>query len=108
MAFLVVFALIAIPASVQETWIGVSPRELFSFVLLDDLRSLSEELLLVCCLLGGIVGLYFAGLGITDKSYRAEGFDQEVAGVRKIMAVRTLYKRAVATSGPDRLPDRVV
>ncbi len=108
MAFLVVFALIAIPASVQETWIGVSPRELFSFALLDDLRMLSEELLLVCCLLGGIVGLYFAGLGITDKSYRAEGFDQEVAGVRKILAVRTLYKHAVATSVPDRLPDRVV
>ena len=69
-------------------------------MLLDDLRTLSEELLLVCCLLGGIVGLYFAGLRITDKSYRAEGFDQEVAGVRKILAVRTLYKRAVQHRGP--------
>ena len=103
MAFLVVFALIAVPASVQETWIGAPPRDIVTFTMLDELRMLSEELLLVCCLLGGIVGLYFAGLGITDASYRAEGFDQEVAGVREILAVRTLYLRAldVRTGLPD-------
>ena len=95
MAFLVIFALIAIPLSVQATWIGAPPRELIEFVVLDEQRMLSEELLLVCGLLGGIVGLYFAGLGITDASYRAEGFDQEVAGVREILAVRALYRKAI-------------
>ncbi len=98
MAFLVAFALVAIPASVQDTWIGAPPRDLITFTLFDELRTLSEELLLVCGLLGGIVGLYFAGLGITDASYRSEGFDREVAGVRKILAVRTLYLRAVRSS----------
>jgi hypothetical protein len=97
MAFLVVFALIAVPASVQETWIGAEPRELVAFVLLDELRTLSEELLLVSCLLGGIVGLYFAGLGITEASYRSEGFAQQVAGVRQILAVRALYLRALGS-----------
>ena len=95
MAFLVVFALIAIPAAVQETWIGRPARDLVSFVMLDELRSLSQELLIVSAILGGIVGLYFSGLSITDIKYRAEQFDPEVTGVRRILAVRALYLEAL-------------
>jgi hypothetical protein len=91
MAFLVVFALIAIPASVQATWIGDPTRDLVTFVLLDEARSLSEEMVIVSAILGGIVGLYFSGLGITDARYRSEGFDREVGVVRQILAARALY-----------------
>jgi hypothetical protein len=91
MGFLVVFALIAIPASVQATWIGAPTRDLVTFVLLDESRSLSEEMVVVSAILGGIVGLYFSGIGITDARYRAEGFDREVAFVRRILAARALY-----------------
>jgi hypothetical protein len=95
MGFLVLFALIAIPASVQEGWIGGPPRDVVAFVLLDELRTLSEEMVIVSAVLGGIVGLYFSGLAITDASYRSEGWDREVAGVREILAVRVLYLEAL-------------
>jgi hypothetical protein len=95
MAFLVLFALIAIPTSVQTTWIGEPARAVVAFVLLDESRTLSEELVIVCAVLGGIVGLYFSGLGITDMSYRSEGFDREVEGVRQILAARALYLGAL-------------
>jgi hypothetical protein len=97
MAFLMVFALIAIPASVQVGWIGAPSRDLFAFVLLDELRTISEELLIVCSVLGGIVGLYFSGLSITDASYRTEGFDLQVSNVRQILAARALYLEAIRT-----------
>jgi hypothetical protein len=45
--------------------------------------------------LGGIVGLYFSGLSITDASYRTEGFDQQVSNVRQILAARALYLEAL-------------
>jgi len=107
MGFPVLFALIAIPASVQEAWIGGPPRDVAAFVLLDELRTLSEEMVIVSAVLGGIVGLYFSGLAITDASYRSEGWDREVAGVREILAVRTLYldalrlRRKAASLGVD-------
>lgn len=97
MAFLVVFALIAIPTAVQEAWIGGPPRIVVGMTLLDEVRVLSEEMIVVCAVLGGIVGLYFSGLGITDATYRSEGFDREVAGVREILAARALYLDALET-----------
>ena len=95
MSFLAVFALIAVPASVQEGWIGAPARDLISVVVLDELRTISEELLIVCAVLGGIVGLYFSGLAVTDATYRTEGFDVQVAGVRQILAARVLYLEAL-------------
>ena len=64
-------------------------------VVLDELRTISEELLIVCAVLGGIVGLYFSGLAVTDATYRTEGFDVQVTGVRQILAERALYLEAL-------------
>lgn len=100
MGFLVLFALIAIPASVQEAWIGEPARVVISFTLLDEQRTLSEELLIVSTMLGGIVGLYFSGLAITDPKYRPEQFDREVVGVREILAVRAVYLEALRSDAP--------
>ena len=95
MAFLVLLALIAIPSSVQLAWVGQPTRDIVAFVLLEELRTLSEEMVIVSAILGGIVGLYFCGLGITDATYRSEGFDREVEGVRRILAARALYVEAL-------------
>ena len=54
---------------------------------------LSEELVIVSTVRGGIVGLYFSGLSTSDARYRSEGFDREVAGVRQILAVRAPISR---------------
>ena len=56
---------------------------------------MSEELLVVSALLGGIVGLYFCGLALTDPTYRAEQFDREVAEVRQLLAARAVYVDAM-------------
>jgi hypothetical protein len=104
MAFLILFALIAIPASVQTTWIGEPTRDVLSFVFLDESRTLSEELVIVSAVLGGIVGLYFSGLSITDPTYRSEQFDREVGGVRQVLAARALYLKAVSPL-EDRRPE---
>jgi hypothetical protein len=98
MAFLVIFSLIAIPTSVQEAWMGAPPRVVLGMTLLDEVRVVSEEMIVVATVLGGIVGLYFSGLGITDATYRSEGFDREVAGVREILAARALYLDALEAS----------
>ena len=68
MGFLVLFALIAVPAPVQAAWIGAPPRDLVAFILLDEQRTLSEELVIVSTVLGGIVGLYFSGLGSPTRA----------------------------------------
>ena len=90
-AFLVVFAVLAIPGDVQALWIGAAPRVVVEFPLVNEVRTISAELLIVSAVLGGIVGLYFSGLAISDPTYRSEQFDRDVAGVRELLAARAVY-----------------
>ena len=95
MAFLVVFAVLAIPGDVQAGWIGTSPRVIAEFTLANEPRTISAELLVVSAVLGGIVGLYFSGLAISDPTYRTEQFDRDVDGVRELLAARAVYLDAI-------------
>jgi hypothetical protein len=99
MAFLVVFAALAIPGDVQAGWIGSLPRVVLEFSLADETRTISSELLVVSAVLGGIVGLYFSGLAVSDPTYRSEQFDRDVAGVRELWAARAVYLDAIAREG---------
>ena len=100
MAFLVVFAVLAIPGDVQAGWIGSPPRVLLEFSMASEPRTISVELLVVSAVLGGIVGLYFSGLAISDPTYRSEQFDRDVDGVRELLAARAVYLDAIRQS-PD-------
>ncbi len=100
MAFLVAFGLIALPVGVQERWIDDSVRVLGQFELLGESRTVSEELLTVSALLGGIVGLYFTGLSITDPVHRAQQFDGAVTEVRQLLAARSVYAAALRSGQP--------
>ncbi len=104
MAFLVVFAILAIPGSVQEAWIGGPVRPIVEFDLFGEPRMVSAEMLIVSTVLGGIVGLYFSGLSISDPAYRSEGFDREVAEVRRLLAARAVYIDACRRSATDAAP----
>jgi hypothetical protein len=100
--FLVVLGLLAIPADVQERWIGEPVRTLVRFELLGEERRLSEELLTVSMLLGGIVGLYFTGLAITDAAtQRSAEFRRAVSDVRQLLAVRAVYLAALDLDAPS-------
>ena len=94
-AFLVAFAVLAIPGDVQAGWIGAVPRVVVEYSLLDEARIISAELLIVSSVLGGIVGLYFSGLAISDPTYRSEQFDRDVDGVRELLAARVVYLEAI-------------
>ena len=94
-AFLAALATFIIPASVLAGWIGEAPRVLVTVDLLGESRALTAEILTVCALLGGIVGLYFSGLAISDPAYRSERFDRDVAGVRQLVAARAIYAAAL-------------
>jgi hypothetical protein len=89
--FLVALGLLAIPASVQETWVGESVHTIIGFELLGEPRLLSGELLIAAGLLGGMCALYFTGLALTDAAFRAEFHVRVVGDVEQIMAVHAAY-----------------
>jgi hypothetical protein len=95
MGFLVIFAVLAIPGDVQAGWIGAVPRVVADFSLANEVRTISAESLIVSAVLGGIVGLYFSGLAISDPTYRSEQFDRDVEGVRELLAARAIYLDAI-------------
>jgi hypothetical protein len=67
-----------------------------AFGFLGEERVLSWELIRVAVLLGGVVGLYFTGLAVTDAAYRASHFDRVLAEIRALVAARALYAAAVS------------
>ena len=89
--FLVALGVLAIPASVQEQWVGEPVRTVQGFELLGEPRLVSTELLVTAGLLGGMCALYFTGLALTDAAYRAEFHARVVADVEEIMAVHAAY-----------------
>jgi hypothetical protein len=91
LVFLVVLGLLAIPASVQETWVGEPIRTLLAFELFGEPRLVSVELLVTAGLLGGVCALYFTGLALTDAAFRAEFHARVVGDVEQIMAVHAAY-----------------
>ena len=89
--FLVALGLLAIPASVQETWVGEPVRTVVGFELLGEPRLLSVELLIAAGLLGGMSALYFTGLALTDAAFRADFHERVIGDVEQIMAVHAAY-----------------
>ncbi len=89
--FLVTLGVLAIPASVQEMWVGEPVRPLLGFELLGEPRLVSVELLITAALLGGVSALYFTGLALTDAAYRAEFHENVVTDIVQIVAVHTAY-----------------
>ena len=95
MVFLVAFGVIALPAEVQERWIGEGVSSLVTIDLLGETRRVSLELVRVSALLGGIVGLYFTGLAITDAAHRGDEFRLTVSEVQRLLAARAAYRTAL-------------
>ena len=72
-------------------WVGAPVDELIGLAFIGEPRTLSTELLIASALLGGVCGLYFTGLALTDKTYRAEFHSRVIADINRIMAVRSVY-----------------
>ena len=93
--FLVVFGVLALPASLQESWIGQDVTGLATFVFLGETRLLSQELVTTSVLLGSVVGLYFTGLAVTDSEYRTAHFDRLIDEVRHLLSAHVFYAAAL-------------
>jgi len=93
--FLVVFGVLALPASLQEGWIGQDVTALATFDFLGETRLLSQELVTTSTLLGSVVGLYFTGLAVTDSGYRTAHFDRLLDEVRHILTAHAFYVAAL-------------
>jgi len=91
LVFLVALGVLAIPASVQATWVGEPVRSVLGFELLGEPRLVSVELLITAGLLAAVSALYFAGLALTDAAFRAEFHARVVGDVEQIMAVHAAY-----------------
>lgn len=94
-AFLVVFGVVALPANLQERWIGEGITGLATLDMLGEMRVLTLELVTTSCLLGSVVGLYFTGLAVTDSAYRNAHFDRIVDEVRQLLAAHAFYVAAL-------------
>ena len=99
--FLVALGLLAIPASVQETWVGEEVRTVVAFDLFGEPRLLSAELLVTAGLLGGMCALYFTGLALSDAAFRAEFHERVVGDVAQIVAVHVAYLAALEIPRPS-------
>lgn len=100
LGFLLAFGLIVVPGAIQAGWIGEPVSVLIQLELFGEPRVLSAEMLFVCSLLSGIVGLYFTGLALTDPTYRSEHVTAVVGELQMLLAVRALYLAALRSGLP--------
>lgn len=108
--FLLVVGLVALPVEIQERWVGGSVSALVGVDAPGESRVLTVELLTVVVLLGGVVGLYFTGLAITDSAFRTSHFERLLDEVSLLVAARAVYaaaraggrERTAETEGPSR------
>jgi len=100
LGFLLAFGLIVLPGAIQEAWIGEPVSVLVRLELFGETRVLSAEMLFVCSLLSGIVGLYFTGLALTDPTYRSEHVTAVVGELQMLLAARALYLAALQSGSP--------
>ena len=98
--FLIIFGVLALPASLQVGWIGQDVTGLATFDFLGETRLLSQELVTTSILLGSVVGLYFTGLAVTDSGYRTAHFDHLLDEVRHILTAHSFYVAALSPPRP--------
>lgn len=92
-AFFVVFGLLLMQPDVISLWIGSDATLVWrSFSWFGRDIQLTTELLTVSTFLAAFAGLYFSVYTITDKTFRAEFFDDVVGEVREALAVRAVYR----------------
>ena len=101
-AFFIVLGLFLIPTETIALWGGLSPEQLAEHKIGPAQRIfgtevvLTRELLVVAAFVAVISGLQFLVAALTDQTYRAEFTGDLAAGLRKSLAVRTLYRDALA------------
>lgn len=93
-AFFVVFGLLAVPASLIDTWVGRPPHTVVTVLGVEVYR----ELLRVAGAIGALSGLYYAIATLTDETYRREFLSELTDEMRETFRHRAAYLRLRASA----------
>jgi len=92
---LVVFGGLLFPAWLQSEWAGATVPVLVSVTLLGREFAMTGVLLTVALTLGAFCGLYFTVSAMSDATYRAEFFSETDHELKRVFAVRSVYRTAI-------------
>jgi hypothetical protein len=93
--FFVLFGFLAISADIAEGWTGGPVHVLAEVTVGGRTLVISEPLLRVAGFLGAFAGMYFTVVLSTDSTYREEFAEDIGPELRRALAVRLLYRRAL-------------
>jgi hypothetical protein len=97
--FFVLFGFLAIGPDTAAGWTGTDPVHVLADFAFGGRRLVvSEPLLRVAGFLGAFAGMYFTVVLSTDATYREEFAEDIGPELRQALAVRLLYRRALAAS----------
>lgn len=85
--FFMVFGMVAINREVIASWTGTPPTP---FV--DDVASLTHELVRVSTFLAAFSGLYFTVYAVSDDTYRRQFFASRMRQLHRAVGLRTVYR----------------
>ena len=95
--FFVALGLLIITPETIELWTTEAPTTIWrAFRVFGRDVQLSRELLQVALFLAGFAGVYFAVYTTSDATLRSEFFEDTAEDVREALAVRALYREAIA------------
>jgi len=95
MLVLLLFGVLLFPVSLQSEWAGVPADVLASVTIVGRELSLTGTLLTVALTLGAFCGLYFTISALSDAAYRAEFFSEADRSLKRVFAVRAVYRTAL-------------
>ncbi len=96
--FFVLFGFLAISADIAAGWTGGPVHVLAEVTVGGRTLVVSEPLLRVAGFLGAFAGMYFTVVLSTDSTYREEFSEDIGPELRRALAVRLLYRRALQGS----------
>jgi hypothetical protein len=98
-AFFVLFGFLAVTADTAAGWTGVDVAHQLAGVTIGGRRLvITEPLLRVAGFLAAFAGMYFTVVLSTDATYREEFSEDIGPELRQALAMRRLYRRALAAS----------
>jgi len=101
-AFFVLFGVLAIPEDTITAWTALEDVHTYLRVGVGDRELvLTEPLIRVSAFLGAFTGMYFTVQLSTDASYREEFAEDVAPQLRQALAVRCVYRRALAAGARD-------
>lgn len=99
--FFMVFGSLLVRPSIVQSWVGRTPRVLFTVPLFGDTISVTRELLRVATGTAAFSGLYYAVAMVVDSNYRDEFLTQITDQMRETFVMRADYLRLLEAAPPE-------